>query len=111
MAAAQAAAEAALRASEEHSEDSLQHQRLADEGNMQSLLQMMAQEEQKRQQIAALAAIAARPQEHYISIAQNGEFVSSIRVSVMSSRKPKVVLFCVSFVLVLQVLFSRRQRR
>jgi hypothetical protein len=42
---------------------------------MQSLLQMMAQEEQQRQQIAALAAIASRPKEHYISIAQNGEFM------------------------------------
>ncbi len=44
------------------------------EEGMQSLLQMMAQEEEQRKQIAALAAIAARPKEHYISIAQNGEF-------------------------------------
>ena len=102
MAAAQAAAEAALREagersnapqqSEEPSEATLaallqqgvfaqdgQQQNedamlFGDEGNnMQSLLQLMAQEEQQRQQLAALAAIAARPQEHYISIAQNGE--------------------------------------
>lgn len=100
MAAAQAAAEAALRDAEERSnapqqseepseatlaallqQGDLEGQPLAtdamafeNEGNMQSLLQMMAQEEQQRQQMAALAAIAARPQEHYISIAQNGEY-------------------------------------
>jgi hypothetical protein len=45
------------------------------EGGMQSPLQMMAQEEQQRQQIATLAAIASRPKEHYISIAKNGEFM------------------------------------
>jgi hypothetical protein len=44
-----------------------------DEG-MQWAIQMMAQQEQQRQHLATLAAIAARPQEHYISIAQNGEF-------------------------------------
>jgi hypothetical protein len=102
MAAAQAAAEAALREvqerdyndaqqqSEEPSEASLaaliqqgfqegQSQVLSNEtfaeGGMQSLLQIMAQEEQQRKQIAALAAMASRPKEHYISIAQNGEFL------------------------------------
>lgn len=102
MAAAQAAAEAVLRAdageqqkqqqpSEEPSEATLaallqqgfmgqegqslspDAMALANEGNMQSLLQIMTQEEQQRQQMAALAAIAARPKEHFISIAQNGE--------------------------------------
>jgi hypothetical protein len=47
------------------------------EGGMQSLLHMMAQEEQQRQQIAALAAIASRPKEHYISIAQNGAILEA----------------------------------
>ena len=48
-----------------------------DENKMQSLLQLMAQQEQERQHLAALAAIASRPQEHYFSIAQNGEFQQS----------------------------------
>jgi hypothetical protein len=55
---------------------------------MQSLLQMMAQEEQQRQQIAALAAIASRPKEHYISIAQNGKFMIEDRIFFISSMVP-----------------------
>lgn len=107
MAAAQAAAEAALREVEERNQNDVQlhsaepseatlaamlqqgcqgnqqgqsnpdyAMAFANEEHMQSFLQMMAQDEQQRQQIAALAAIAARPKEHYISIAQNGEFMS-----------------------------------
>jgi hypothetical protein len=51
----------------------LQQVERQDEG-MQWAVQMMAQQERQRQQLAALAAVAARPQEHYIRIAQNGEF-------------------------------------
>lgn len=108
MAAAQAAAEAALREAEEHGNMSHRHseepsdaalaallQQAAEHGDYQQfiaatmanpdegedvqyLLQMMAQQEQQRQQLAAFAAIASRPLEHYISIAQNGAFMSSI---------------------------------
>jgi glucose/arabinose dehydrogenase len=116
MAAAQAAAEAALREVQERNQNDAQQQStepseatlaallqqgsqegqsqvmpnevFATEGGMQSLLHMMAQEEQQRQQIAALAAIASRPKEHYISIAQNGEFMIEDRTFFISSKVP-----------------------
>lgn len=136
MAAAQAAAEAALREVEERNQNEVQPQsaepseanlaallqqgsqegqcqagpiEFSNEGSMQSLLQMMAQEEQQRQQIAALAAIAARPKEHYISIAQNGE-LCFVRQKTMVRRSACSVYLLFVFISLFQVRFLRRQK-
>lgn len=70
--------EASLAALLKHAEGQPQHllaTAMADQDEgVQWAMQMIAQEDQHRQHLATLAAIAARPQEHYISIAQNGEF-------------------------------------
>lgn len=52
----------------------------ADESTMQSLLQMLAQQEQEEQLAAAEAEIQSRPDEHYITIAQNGTILEATKM-------------------------------
>jgi hypothetical protein len=83
----------------------LQQVERQDEG-MQWAVQMMAQQERQRQQLAALAAVAARPQEHYIRIAQNGEFfLSFVRIG------HALQYFSLTVRIRFQASFSRQQRQ